>query len=397
MTISDKHLILGVSGGIAAYKSVELLRLMTKQGAQVRVVMTENACRFVGPTTFQALSGNPVCTNLFEKSGDASIRHIDWAQEADAVVIAPATANIIGKMANGLADDALSTLMLAVTCPVVICPSMNTHMYESPAVERNLDTLRKDGLYVLEPDAGELACGTTGPGRLPDPPEIMDRLIGFLTPNDLTDKHVLVTAGPTREPMDPVRYISNPSSGKMGFAVARAAEQRGAEVTLVSGPTQLPDPFHMEVIRVETAEEMADVVFTRLDTADIVIKTAAVSDYRPETYVDRKVKKGENEKSLRLVKNRDILREVGKRKQDRFLVGFAAETEDLENHAGKKLAEKNLDIIVGNIVGRPDSGFGSDLNRVTLFLKDGRKESLPSMDKDEVAHILLDRVAALCK
>jgi len=225
----------------------------------------------------------------------------------------------------------------------------------------------------------------------------MDRLIGFLTPNDLTDKHVLVTAGPTREPMDPVRYISNPSSGKMGFAVARAAEQRGAEVTLVSGPAQLPDPFHVEVIRVETAEEMADVVFARLDAADIVIKTAAVSDYRPEAYVDRKVKKGENEKSLRLVKNRDILREVGKRKQDRFLVGFAAETEDLENHAGKKLAEKNLDIIVGNIVGRPDSGFGSDLNRVTLFLKDGRKESLPSMDKDEVAHILLDRVAALCK
>jgi len=397
MELKEKHIILGVSGGIAAYKSVELLRLLTKQGAHVRVVMTENAGWFVGATTFQALSGNPVCSDLFEKSGDASIRHIDWAQEADGVVIAPATANIVGKLANGLADDALSTLLLAVTCPVMVCPSMNTHMYENAAVQRNLETLRKDGIFVLEPDAGELACGTTGPGRLPDPPEILDRLTGFLTTKDLAGKRLLVTAGPTREPMDPVRFISNPSSGKMGFAVARAAEHRGAEVTLISGPTHLPNPFCVEVIRVETAQEMAEAVFARFDETDIVVKTAAVSDYRPETYIERKVKKSEDEKTLPLIKNQDILRELGRRKEGQILVGFAAETEDLEKNAGQKLSEKNLDIIAGNIVGTPDSGFGSDRNAVTFFMKDGRKDSFPSMEKEAVAHVLLDRVAALAK
>ena len=396
MILSDKNIVLGVCGGIAAYKSVELLRLLVKQGATVRVIMTENARWFVGPTTFEALSGQPVCTTLFEEGGEVSIRHIDWAQAADAVVVAPATANMVGKLAGGLADDALSTFMMAVTCPVMICPSMNTQMYLSRPVQRNLDVLREDGCTLMAPDAGELACGTTGPGRLPDPSEILDRLTALMTPKDLAGRSVLVTAGPTREPMDPVRFISNPSSGKMGYAIARAAEQRGAAVILVSGPTNLADPLNVDVIRVTTAVEMADAVFSRLEDTDIVIKTAAVSDYRPKDFVTRKVKKGAAKKNLDLVKNPDILKELGRLKQDRILVGFAAETDDLEKNAAKKLAGKHLDIIVGNIVGVADSGFGSDSNTVTLFFKDGTRESLPSMDKAQVAHVLLDRVGTLC-
>jgi phosphopantothenoylcysteine decarboxylase/phosphopantothenate--cysteine ligase len=395
MILRDKNIVLGVCGGIAAYKSVELLRLLVKQGAKVRVIMTDNARWFVGATTFEALSDQPVCSTLFEEGSEASIRHIDWARVADAVVIAPATANIIGKLANGVADDALSTLMLAVTCPVMICPSMNTHMYESPAVKRNLDTLAGDGKMILNPDSGELACGTTGPGRLPDPPEILDRLICYLSPKDFAGQGILVTAGPTREPIDPVRYISNPSSGKMGFAIARAAEHRGAKVVLVTGPTGLRAPFNVDVVRVQTAKEMAAAVFEHMATARIIIKTAAVSDYRPKAYVGWKEKKGEDEKTLTLKKNEDILRELGKRKQDRILVGFAAETAELEKNATAKLTEKNLDIIVGNIVGSPDSGFESDTNTVTLFYRGGKKEALPNLEKGQVAHELLDRVASL--
>jgi len=393
--IKGKNIVLGVCGGIAAYKSVELLRLLVKQGAKVRVIMTENARWFVGATTFEALSGQPVCTTLFEEGSEASIRHIDWARAADAVIVAPATADIIGKLANGLADDALSTFMLAVTCPVMICPSMNTQMYESRPVQRNLDTLVGDGLMVLNPDSGELACGTTGPGRLPDPPEILDRFVSLLTPKDLDGQCVLVTAGPTREPIDPVRFISNPSSGKMGFAIARAAEQRGAKVILITGPTQLPDLLNIDIVRVETAKEMAAAVFKHLSAARIIIKTAAVSDYRPKEYVGQKIKKGEDEKILVLKKNEDILRELGKRKQGRLLIGFAAETEELEKNATTKLAEKNLDLIVGNIVGSPDSGFEADTNTVTLFYRDGKKEALSTMEKDQVAHLLLDRVLTL--
>ncbi len=391
-SIRNKTIVLGVSGGIAAYKSVELLRLLKKAEADVRVIMTQSAQEFVGPLTFQALSENPVCTSLFEKGGDASIRHIDWAQSADAVIVAPATANILAKHANGIADDALSTLMLAVTSPVLLCPSMNTHMYENKAVQRNLETLRSYGYTIVEPDAGELACGTTGPGRLPEPAEILDRLLCTLTPKDLKGKQIVVSAGPTREHIDPVRFISNPSSGKMGYAIARAAEYRGGDVVLVSGPTNLPNPVNMEVIRVQSAREMAQAVFDQMNSADIVIKTAAVADYRPRDASDHKIKKGDDEKSLSLVKNPDILRELGKRKTNQILVGFAAETRELEKHASEKLEKKNLDMIAGNLVGDPSSGFGTDTNLVTLFYRDGTKESLPSMEKDAVAHILLDRV-----
>ncbi len=392
--IDKKNIVLGVSGGIAAYKSAELLRLLVKNGAKVRVIMTQNAKAFVGPVTFEALSGQKVCTSLFESDGDASIKHIDWATEADAVVIAPATANVVGKFAHGIADDALSTFILAVTCPVLVCPSMNTQMFESRSVQRNLDQLKADGYFVIDPESGELACGTIGPGRLPEPEDILDRLLYTLYPKDLAGEHILVTAGPTCEHFDPVRFISNPSSGKMGFAVARAAEHRGGKVSLVTGPTNLADPNHVSVIRVRTAQEMAAEVFERMDASDIIVKTAAVSDYRPQDQVGYKIKKGEEEHVLVLEKNLDILKELGRRKKHQILVGFAAETENLEENAAKKLAEKHLDMIAANLIGEPSSGFGTDTNTVTLFYKDGTKESLPTMHKDGVAHVLLDRIVS---
>lgn len=388
----NKNIILGVSGGIAAYKSVELLRLMMKQGADVRVLMTQNACRFVGPLTFEALSGKAVCTHLFGEGHNANIGHIEWAKEASAVILAPATANIIGKMAGGIADDALTTFLLAVTAPVLICPSMNTDMYQSPAVQRNLALLAKDGHTILAPDSGELACGTTGPGRLPEPEAILDRLIKVMCDQDLSGSQILVTAGPTQEPMDPVRFLSNPSSGKMGFAIAKAAEQRGAQVTLISGPSSLQDPWGVRVIRVQTAAQMASAVLEGFEHADIIIKSAAVSDYRPRESATEKLKKEKDEMVISLVRNLDILAEIGQRKGNRFLVGFAAETEALDQHATQKLSQKNLDMIVGNIVKGDESAFGSDTNRVSLYYRDGSQETLPMMDKDCLAHKLIDRI-----
>jgi phosphopantothenoylcysteine decarboxylase/phosphopantothenate--cysteine ligase len=390
--IGNKNIVLGVSGGIAAYKSVELLRLLVKEGANVKVIMTKNASEFVRPLTFWALSRQPVCTGLFETVDDASIRHIDWANEAHGVIIAPATANIIGKIAGGIADDALSTFILAVTCPVVMCPAMNTNMFEAKAVQRNLERLRSDGFCIIEPESGELACGSTGPGRLPEPEDILDRLLFHLSPKDMRGKKILVTAGPTREFIDPVRFISNPSSGKMGFAVARAAEQRGGDVILITGPTDLPNPNNVTVVRVGTAREMAHAVFDYMENAEIIIKAAAVSDYRPKEQSGQKIKKEKDERVLLLEKTRDILKEVGRRKKDQILVGFAAETENLESFSEKKLFEKNLDMIVGNLVGGSSSGFGSDTNKVTLFYRDGTNEDIPEMQKDEIAHILLDRI-----
>jgi len=390
--IKNKKVILAVCGGIAAYKSIEILRLLKKADAEVRVILTKSAQWFVGALTFEVLSGQPVFKDMFQEGSEASFRHIDWAQEADGVIIAPATANTIGKLANGIADDPLSTFMLAVTSPVLICPSMNTHMYASQAVQRNLDTLRSDGYVVVEPASGQLACGTTGSGRLPEPEEIFDRFLGCLSPKDLVGKKILVTAGPTIEPIDPVRFISNRSSGKMGFAVARAAEHRGAEVTLISGPTHLADPMNVTTIRVRTAEEMAGHVFQQMGNADVIIKSAAVSDYGPKESEAHKIKKGKNELVLHLQQNEDILKVLGQKKKHQILVGFAAETKDLEKNATQKLAEKNLDIIAGNLVGSSDSGFESDTNTVTLFFKDGTTESLPTMEKLGVAHILLDRI-----
>lgn len=391
--IKDKHIVLGVCGGIAAYKSVELLRLMRKSGADVRVIMTQNAKWFVGKVTFEALSGKPVSESLFEKSDStASIKHIEWAEQADAVVIAPATANIIGKLAGGIADDALSTFVLAVTSPVLICPSMNTHMYESKSVQRNLNTLKNDGFTIIEPGAGELACGTTGPGRMPEPMDILDRLCRRLAPKDFYGKKILVTAGPTHEHIDPVRFISNPSSGKMGYAIARAAEYRGADVTLVAGPTHLPDLKNVKTVHVQSAEDMASAVFDHFKEADILIKAAAVSDYRPLETARQKIKKGPDETVLALRKNVDILSEVGKQKKNQILIGFAAETEELDKNAGEKLRKKKLDMIVGNVVGGTSSGFAADANQATLFYKGGNREALPEMPKEELANIILDRI-----
>ncbi len=390
----NKMVVLGVCGGIAAYKSAELLRLLVKAGATVQVVMTANAGRFVAPLTFEVLSQQKVCVSLFDPHETAAVQHIQWAQNADAVIVAPATANVIGKLAHGIADDALTTFMLAVTAPVMICPSMNSNMYASEPVQANLEILKKHGYHILEPEAGELACGTTGPGRLPEPAYILDRFIGLRTIKDLSGKRLLVTAGPTREAIDPVRFISNPSSGKMGYALARAAELRGAEVTLVTGPTTVIPPFNVKTVAVTSAAEMATAVLERLDDADIVIKCAAVADYRPASAERHKIKKTENEQTLKLKRTQDILKTIGQRKTNQVLVGFAAETRDLDRYAAEKLRVKNLDMLVGNLVGAAGAGFESDTNQVTLFFKDGSKETLGKMLKADLAHLILDRVAA---
>ncbi|MFP4445699.1 MAG: bifunctional phosphopantothenoylcysteine decarboxylase/phosphopantothenate--cysteine ligase CoaBC [Desulfosudaceae bacterium] len=396
MDMNGKTIILAVSGGIAAYKSVELLRLLVKQGARVRVIMTENACSFVAPLTFAALSGSRVCHSLFDERSDASITHIEWARQADAVVVAPATANVIGKLAGGIADDALSTLMLAVTAPVLLCPSMNTHMYENRAVQRNLARLREDGYAIAAPGTGELACGTSGAGRMPEPEIIVDRLQHLLTPKDLSGQTVLVTAGPTREPIDPVRYISNRSSGKMGYALARAAELRGARVTLVSGPVSLPPPVNVSLVPVQTAAEMTKAVLAHLAEADIVVKVAAVADYRVADIAEHKIKKAADQApALQLTENPDILQEIGARKTRQLVVGFAAETRDLEENARAKLAAKNTDLMIVNQVAGEQSAFDADDNQVRLFFRDGRDEQLPRLAKAELADRIWDRIRDL--
>ena len=395
--LAGKQIVVGVSGGIAAYKTAEVVRLLTKADAAVRVMMTRHACEFIQPLTFEALCGQKVCTSLFDGADEAAMQHIDWAREADGVVLAPATANLVSKMAHGLADDALSTFLLAVTAPVLVCPAMNTQMYDHRAVQRNLQILVADGFEVMMPGAGPLACGDTGYGRLREPWEIVDRLTSLLTPKDLRGRRILVSAGPTREAIDPVRYISNPSSGKMGYAIARAAEQRGADVTLVSGPTHLTPPLGVDTIPVTSAADMCAVVLDRFDAQDIVIKTAAVGDYRPISPAVHKIKKEaqDGDPSLALTRTEDILKKLGKVKNRQLLVGFAAETQDLVENATEKLSAKNLDLMVGNLIGPPDSGFGSDTNRVSLFYPDGRQEPLGVMPKAALAHELLDRIAAM--
>ncbi|MCP4719940.1 MAG: bifunctional phosphopantothenoylcysteine decarboxylase/phosphopantothenate--cysteine ligase CoaBC [Desulfobacteraceae bacterium] len=394
MVLKDRHILLGVTGGIAAYKSVELLRLIKKAGANVHVAMTDAAQKFVGKTTFEVLSENPVLTDLW-KDSRSSVTHIDIATSVDAALVAPATANFIGKLAHGLADDALSTTLLAVTSPIMICPSMNTDMYQNIRVQRNLDILEQDGIHIVDPDAGVLACKTVGTGRLPEPWFIFDRLDVLLTKKDLSGRQVLITAGPTIEAIDPVRYISNHSSGKMGYAIARAAEKRGARVTLVTGPVSIEPPVGVECIPVESCDEMADAVLSNLESADIIIKVAAVADYKPVDPGTTKIKKMQNSKNLTIsmTENMDILKRIGEIKtKNQFLVGFAAETNDLEKHALAKIKKKNLDMIAANLVGSDDSGFKTDTNKVKLFFKDGASKDIPLMDKHKVAHILLDAI-----
>ncbi|MGB9803013.1 bifunctional phosphopantothenoylcysteine decarboxylase/phosphopantothenate--cysteine ligase CoaBC [Desulfofundulus sp.] len=395
--LSGRFIILGVTGGIAAYKAAELASALTRAGALVDVVMTKAAQEFVQPLTFATLTGRPVHTELFGSSTGGIIPHIELATRAELIVVAPATANTLAKLAHGHADDLLSSLVLAATCPVLLCPAMNAYMYAHPAVQSNLKRLSEMGYHIVEPDSGRLACGVEGRGRMPDPGVIMEHIKTlFLSPGDLRGVKVLVTAGGTREPIDPVRYISNRSSGKMGYALAAAAGMRGAQVTLISAPTSLDPPPGVEVVFVETARQMYQAVMEHFSTQDVVIKAAAVADYRPKIIEGKKIKKREDTLILELERNPDILFELGQRKTPyQTLVGFAAETDDIEANALEKLRRKNLDLLVANDVTQPGAGFGTDTNIVKLFYRDGRIKSLPLMDKKALAHRILDVVVEL--
>ncbi len=390
-----ERVLLGVTGGIAAYKAAELARLFIRGGAQVQVVMTAAATKFMAPLTFETITGRDVPIDLFSAAREGKVRHVSLAEQAEVMVIAPASANTLGKMAVGIADNLLTTLYLAVTCPVVLVPSMNDAMYAHPAVKENLSRLRTAGCQVMEPGTGELACGVIGKGRMPEPEDIYRFVNAALSPKDFNGVRAVVTAGPTREHLDPVRFISNPSTGLMGYALARALAQRGAHVTLVSGPCTLSCPAGVERIFVTTALEMRQTVLAKYDQCDLVVKTAAVSDYRPADTAAQKVKKGASHETLELVANPDILKELGLRKKKQVLVGFAAETENAEEYALGKLKEKNLDLIVVNDLTAPGAGFASPTNQVSLVNRQGVVETLPLMEKETLACRILDRVAAL--
>ena len=394
--LQGQCIILGVTGGIAAYKAAELLRLLVKAGAEVHVVMTRSAQEFVKPLTFQTLSGNPVHTELFNLLQEQEIGHISLADRADLVLVAPATANIIGKVANGIADDLLTTTIMATRAKVLFAPAMNSHMWENPVYRENHVKLENLGYHFIEPAYGDLACGWQGQGKLPDPAEIFNSARELLGGNDLAGKTVLVTAGPTREEIDPVRFLSNYSSGKMGYAIACAARNRGARVILVSGPVNLSEPRGVETIQVVSAQEMYQVVMEKAERADLIIKAAAVADFRPLVRGDQKVKKADAETMMvELQRNPDILAELGQQKGPRILIGFAAETQELLKHAREKLENKNLDMIVANNVMQEGAGFDGDTNIVRFLTADGKVEELPQMAKQEVAEILLDRAVGL--
>jgi phosphopantothenoylcysteine decarboxylase/phosphopantothenate--cysteine ligase len=394
--LADRCVVLGVTGGIAAYKAVEVASRLRKLGATVYVVMTRAAANFVTPLTFREISGNPVVTTLWDEPKMWNVEHIALAARADLFLIAPATANVIGKLAAGIADDMLTTAAMATTAPVLLAPAMNCDMYRNPVVQANLARLAGLGYHILPPDDGPLACGAEGPGRLPDPAVIVEKAAALLgAGGDLHGKKVLVTAGPTREAIDPVRYIGNRSSGKMGYAVARAAAARGADVVLVAGPTALTPPPGVRVVPVETAAEMLAAVLAEYGGCDVVVKAAAVADYRPLSPAVHKIKKQGGELTLALTKTEDILAELGRRKQGQVLVGFAAETRDLAANAGEKLARKNLDMVVANDVTQPGAGFGGDTNVVRLLYRDGRAEDLGLMSKDALAVMILDRICGL--
>ncbi len=391
----NKEIVLGITGCIAAYKSAELVRQIIKQDGQVHVVMTESAREFISPLTLQTLSVNPVVMELFSLYEEKEIGHISLAERADLLVVAPATANTIGKIAGGIADDMLSTVISATRAPVLIAPAMNVNMWENPIVQRNITTLKDLGYHFIEPATGDLACGTQGKGRLAEIDDIVDEMITVLSPRDFSGKNVLVTAGPTREPLDPVRFMTNPSSGKMGFAIARAFCRRGGAVTLISGPVSIAPPRNVRFVPVLSARDMADAVDRYFEPSDIIVKTAAVADYRPRSVSDQKIKKQDDSPNLELERTTDILATLGKKKGNRILVGFAAETQDLIVHAQEKLERKNLDMIVANDVGGSETGFAVDVNKVSIITAGGPVDELPVMSKEEVAEHLLDRIARL--
>lgn len=389
---NQKRVVLGISGGIAAYKANEIVSRLRKAGAEVKVVMTEHAAHLTSPMTLGELSHNPVITSMWSEIRAWDVEHIALATWADVFLIAPATANIIGKLANGIADDMLSTIAMAMTAPKFICPAMNTNMYLSPAMQRNLKTLEADGYQIMTPDSGLLACGVEGIGRLPSPESILEWVDNRLHQSqELKGKKILVTAGGTQEAIDPVRFIGNHSSGKMGYALAEEALRMGAEVTLVTAPTKLPIPSGMKVIAVDCASSMQQAVEKEYDTVDAVIMAAAVSDFRVSNQSDQKIKKKDHI-TLELVKNPDILKGLGEKKTHQKLVGFAAETQDVIAYAKEKLEKKNLDLIVANDVSANDAGFDVDTNRVVILSKDGEMEEVSLRSKREVAHIILEKL-----
>ncbi len=392
--LKGKKIVVGITGGIAAYKVAELVRELCKGGAEVDVVMTKNAQQFVAPLTFQTLSGNAVSTDLF-RGYQPEISHIALADKADLLIIAPATANIIAKCSAGIADDLLSSVVLSTVAPVLIAPAMNTKMWENAVTQQNVVKLKERGFSFVGPATGELACGYEGKGRLAELDDILEEALTLVTEKDLKGEHILITAGPTQEQLDPIRILTNRSSGKMGYALAGASQKRGAEVLLVTGPTTLDSPPHIRTISVTSAIDMDKAVSRHYKSCTIVIKTAAVADYRPKKYSSEKMKKTKKSLSLELERNPDILYKLGRNKGKRFLVGFAAETKNIISQAKAKLDRKNLDLIVVNHALQKEGGFGSDSNEVTLIDYEGRVDTLPRMEKTVLADKILDRIKEL--
>lgn len=399
MSLSGKNIILGVTGGIAAYKAVEVASRLRKAGAEIHVILTRGAQEFVTELTFREITGNPVNISMWDKVTHWNVEHIALARMADLILVAPATANLIAKLAAGMADDMLTTTLLATRAPIFLAPAMNSNMYEHPATQENLALLKTRGVRILPPASGHLACGTEGVGRLPEPVEIVAALEDwFKEKNSLQGKRILVTAGGTIAPIDPVRFIGNRSSGKMGYAIAAEAAKRGAKTLLVSGVSQLPDPPGVETLRVETTEEMYETVLRAFPETDAVIKAAAVADYRVKDVAKHKIKKSEDSLSIELVRSPDILYALGQRKEPgQILVGFAAETQKLREYAKKKLEKKNLDFIVANDVTQPGAGFRAETNIARLLFRDGREEEYPLMSKGELAGIILDHVEEMMR
>lgn len=391
--MNNKCVVIGVSGGVAVYKALEVISRLRKKDIEVRVIMTESAQKFVTPLSFQSLSQNMVTTDMFDEPKAWEIQHISLAKKADLMLVLPATANIIGKVSNGIADDMLSTTIMATKAPVVFAPAMNTNMYENPIVQNNIEKLKSFGYEFIEPASGRLACGDVGTGKLADVEDIYEFVLKTLyKTSDLEGKKVLITAGPTISPIDPVRFITNRSTGKMGYAIAEEARNRGAEVTLISGPTNIKPPYGVKIIKISTNEEMKNEVLKYFDETDIVIKSAAVADYKTLTYSEQKIKKGEGNLNLEFTRDSDILSILGEKKTSQILVGFAAESNNLEENATKKLIKKNLDLIVGNDITARETGFGSDDNKVIFISKTGEKTVLDKMSKLEVAKKLFDEI-----